>query len=334
MVDGIYTLANDVVYNQLVALLNSIEVNVGSSLPVCVIAYDDRADRVRAEIATRKNVTLLEDPALLTRWEDFSSEVWATHPTALKTWERQEISGVYRLGMHRRFCAFDPDALFERFIYLDADTLVMNSLDNIFSSLDHHDFIVYDFQYKSPRHAYNLQSSRLQEIFPEPRIKSEIFCAGMYASKRGIFDQNQRNWLISQLQADEAEVLCMSAPDQSVLNYMVMRSQIPVHNLALNLPKNQITGNAVTSNHFIANNNILYDKDSQLTYLHYIGLSSKLFNQICDGENVDFPYRDIFLHYRYLHESEKRPHFKGKPKLYNAPPSLTKRVMKKLGLAR
>jgi len=334
MVDGIYTLANDVVYDQLVALLNSIEVNAGCSLSVCVIPYDDRLERVRAEIAARPNVTLLEDPALLGRWEDFSGQVWATHPTALKKWHSQEIAGVYRLGMHRRFCAFDPEAPFDRFIYLDADTLVMNSLQPLFSALDQYDFVVYDFQYKSPRHVYNLQSSRLQEIFPESRIGSEIFCAGMYASKRGLFDQQQRDWLISQLQADEAEILCMSAPDQSVLNYMVMRSQIPVHNLALSLPKEQVTGNAVTSSHFVGKNNILYDKDAQLTYLHYIGLSSKLFSQICSGENVDFPYRDIFLYYRYLHEPEKRPQFRGKPKLYNAPPSLTKRVMKKLGLAR
>ncbi len=54
--DGIYTLANDVVYDQLVALLNSIEVNVGWDMPVCVIAYDDRLDKVRSEIEKRKNI--------------------------------------------------------------------------------------------------------------------------------------------------------------------------------------------------------------------------------------------------------------------------------------
>ncbi|WP_375539518.1 hypothetical protein [Planktothrix sp. FACHB-1365] len=34
---GIYTLANDVVFDQLVALLNSIEVNISPDIPVCVI---------------------------------------------------------------------------------------------------------------------------------------------------------------------------------------------------------------------------------------------------------------------------------------------------------
>ncbi|MEP0868760.1 hypothetical protein NDA01_02985 [Trichocoleus desertorum AS-A10] len=334
MVDGIYTLANDVVYNQLVALLNSIEANVGSEIPVCIIAYDERVERVRAEIASRKNVTLLEDPHLFSRWEDFSRNIWSAHPTALQTWQKQGISGVYRLGMNRRYCAFDPEAPFDRFIYLDADVLVMNSLQNVFGALDTHNFVVYDFQYKSPDHIYNLRSPKLNEVFPESRIRSEIFCAGMYASKRGLLDQDQRAWLVSQLQAGESEILYMSAPNQSVLNYLVMRSQIPVHNLALNLPKDQISGNAITSSHFVDQNHVLYDKNAQLTYLHYIGLSSKFFDRVCNGENIDFPYRDIFLHYRYLQEPENQPQFRGKPKLYNAPPSLTKRVMKKLGLAR
>lgn len=50
MTKGIYTVANDVVFDQLVALLNSIEVNVGTDTPVCVIAYDDRTEKVQAEI--------------------------------------------------------------------------------------------------------------------------------------------------------------------------------------------------------------------------------------------------------------------------------------------
>ncbi|MEQ8973540.1 MAG: hypothetical protein RIE73_24505 [Coleofasciculus sp. C1-SOL-03] len=46
---GIYTLANDAVYHQLVALLNSIEVNVSPDIPVCVIPYDERLERVKPD---------------------------------------------------------------------------------------------------------------------------------------------------------------------------------------------------------------------------------------------------------------------------------------------
>jgi hypothetical protein len=65
---GIYTLANDAVYDQLVALLNSIEVNVSSDIPICIIPYDDRLDRVKQEIKSRKNVILFEDESSIQRW--------------------------------------------------------------------------------------------------------------------------------------------------------------------------------------------------------------------------------------------------------------------------
>lgn len=331
MTNGIYTLANDYVYNQLVALLNSIEANAGN-VPVCVIAYNDNVEKVRAEIANRKNVTLFDNPDIFARWEEFSYKVWQSHPSAIQAWQEQGIKKFYRVGENRRYCAFDSESQFEKFIYLDADTLVLQPLDFVFEQLDKHDFVVYDFQYKDPGHIYNLSSPKLLEIFSQERINSEIFCSGFYASKRGVFPPEQREWLLSQLNNGESDVLYMSAPNQSVLNYMRMRANVSFYNFALNLPANEATGCCVTSPHFENQDYILYDNGSRLTYLHYIGLSSKLFNQVCDGENIDFPYRDIFLHYRYLHELEKRPQFKTKPKAYNAPPSLGTRILKKLGL--
>lgn len=334
MVDGIYTLANDVVYDQLVALLNSIEVNAGPDTPVCVIAYDDKTDRIREEIKSRKNVELLDDKALFKRWEDFSAEVWKAHPSALREWQEQGIPGVKRIGMNRRYCAFDSASPFEKFMYFDADVLVLNSVQMIFDALDEHDFVVYDFQYKDISHIYNYRSPKLAEVFEKSRLDSEIFCAGFYASKKGLFSEEQRELIVSHLEQGEAEILYMSAPNQSVLNYMVMRSNVPVYNFALELPKEQRTGCAVTSEHFKNIDNVLYDRGQRLTYLHYIGLSSKLFRRVCEGENIGFPYRDIFLHYRYLHEPEKQPKFETKPIPYNQPPSLATRVLKKLNLFR
>lgn len=334
MTDGIYTLANDVVYDQLVALLNSIEANTGGQFPVCVIAYDDRLEKVQAEIARRPNVTLLNDPELFGPWEAFSLEVWKTHPTALETWKEKGIAGVNRIGMNRRYCAFDGNAPFDRFIYLDADTLVLDSVAPIFEQLNDHDFVVYDFQYKDPSHIYNLQSSRLLDTFSASRISSEIFCAGFYASRKGFFDAEQRNWLVSKLQDGDGDVLCITAPNQSVLNYMVMKSNIPVHNLAFAWSKERRTGNSVTSPHFKMRDHVLYDHGKRLTYVHYIGLSSKLFARVCSGENVGFPYRELFLHYRYLHNPEERPQFTTRPKPYNQRPGLFNRALKKVGLHR
>jgi hypothetical protein len=328
MTDGIYTLANDKVFDQLIALLNSIDANA-NGLPVCVIAYNDDLERVRAEIANRPNVTLMDDPTIFARWREFSTQVWTTHPHALETWKAEGINGVYRLSCNHRYASFDPEAPFDRFVYLDADTLVLDTLDPIFDALDHHDFVTYDFQYKDPTHIFNVKSPKLLELFPQERLQSEIFCSGCYASKRGMFPPEQRQWLVSKLAEGEAEVLYLKAPNQSVLNYITLRSGTIVHNLAVHLPPDRRTGNSVTSKHFEWRDRILYDNGKRITYLHYIGLSSKLFTQLCEGENVSFPYRDTFLHYRYLHEPEKCPVFAEQP--YQQPPSLARRVLQKLG---
>ncbi|NEP05002.1 MAG: sugar transferase, partial [Okeania sp. SIO4D6] len=305
--DGIYTLANDVVYDQLIALLNSIEVNVGTDTPVCVIAYDDCTEKVQAEIEKRKNVQFLDNSEIFIPWEEFSYQAWKGHPNALSMWAEKGIKGVNRIGMNRRYCGFDPQAPFEKFMYFDADILVLNSVEYIFDRLDKDDFVVYDFQYKDPSHIFNLESPKLLEVFPESRIKSEIFCAGFYAGKRGLFYKSQRDYLVEKLNSGEGEILYTSAPNQSLLNYMKMRLDIPVYNFGLDLPPEKRTGCSVTSPHFEEKDHVLYDKGERLTYLHYIGVSSKAFAKICAGENIDIPYRDIFLHYRYLHEAEKKP---------------------------
>ncbi len=330
MTEGIYILGNDGVYDQVVALLNSIEVNVGDKYPILIIPYNEQLQLVRENIKNRSNVEIFEDYSAMKLWEDFSTEIWKAHPEAFKIWQEHGISGIYRLGMHRRFGGFN--GLFDKFLYLDADILVLNSLDYIFEQLNQNDFVVYDFQHKDLSHVYNTNSDKLLDIFPQFRLDSEIFCTGLYAGKKGLFDEERRNSLLSKLQDGEAEILYPNAPINTILNYLVMRSEIPIYNFAHNLPDSEITGCCVTSPHFEERDNLVYDKENRLTYLHYIGLSSNLFSRLCSGENIDFPYRETFLHYRYLHEPDNRPKFTTKPKAYDAPPSLTTRVLKKLGL--
>ncbi|MFQ3616985.1 MAG: Npun_R2821/Npun_R2822 family protein [Cyanobacteriota bacterium] len=334
--DGIYTLANDVVCNQLVALLNSIEVHAGCEMPVAVIAYDDRLAKVREAIAPRPQVMLLDDPALFAPWEEFSRQVWHTHPTAIATWRQKGIADVYRLTSNRRYAAFDARAPFDRFLYLDADTLLLNSPQLFFAALDRHSLVTYDFQHKDPSHIFNVSAAKLSEIFSPDEIHRAIFCAGCYAGKRGSFSAEQRDWLLQNLSAGEAEVLYPNAPNQSVLNYMAMRlaqregKSFSIYNLALHLPPEQVTGNSVTSSHFVERDGRVYDRGNPLTYLHYIGLSADGFNQLCSGKNVDFPYRETFLHYRFLHEPEKRPLLRGRKVLPGN--GVVRRMLKKLRL--
>jgi len=331
--DGICTLANDRIYDQLIALLNSIEVNGGKALPVCVYPYDDNTERIKAEIAQRPNVELFDNRDVIDLWDNFAKSAWEPHPTAKERWLKAGSRGYHRFGTHRRYCAFDGP--FDRFIYMDGDTLLMSTLDRVFAQLDNYDCVVYDFQHKDITHVYEVTSPKLLEIFSQERLNQEIFCSGFYGSKKGLFDGERRNWLIEQLRAGEAEILYPMAPDQTIVNYMMMRSNFSIYNLALQLPKEERTGCCVTSPHFQALDNILYDQGNRLTYLHYIGLSSSLFTRLCSGENLDFPYRDIFLHYRYLYEPSQRPIFTDSPKPYQPPnPTFWQKVTRKIGLVK
>ncbi|PSF33612.1 sugar transferase [Aphanothece hegewaldii CCALA 016] len=327
--DGICTLANDRVLNQLIALLNSIEVILGKDTPVCVYPYDDNTELLTAEIAKRPNVQLYDDQESIERWDNFALCAWDTHPTARQIWKKAGSEGYHRFGTHRRYCAFDGP--FERFIYMDGDTVAMGPMNDIFKLLDQYDCITYDFQYKDPTHVYDLASPKLLKVFSQERIQSEIFCSGFYGSKKDLFTEEKRNWLIEQLKNGEAEILYPMAPDQTLINYMMMKSGFSIYNFAHHLSSEQRTGCCVTSPHFTAKDQILYDKGNRLTYLHYIGLSSSLFNRVCAGENIDFTYRDIFLHYRYLSEPENRPQFKSIAKPAQTP-TLKQKILAKLGL--
>jgi hypothetical protein len=328
--DGICTLANDRVYEQLVALLNSIEAIYGQNMPVCIYPYDDKITQISAEIARRPNVQLYDNQDSIQQWDEFVRDVWDTHPTAQSHWQKIHGEKYHRVGTHRRYGAFDGP--FDRFVYMDADTLLMSPLDQIFGQLEKFDWVVYDYQFKDLSHVYNILSPKLSQLFTTDRLQSETFCSGFYAAKKNIFDAQKCSWLLANLRQGESEILYEMAPDQTILNYMVMRLGLSTYNFALKLPKSEITGCCVTSNHFEVKDNVLYDQGNQLTYIHYIGLSSSLFSRICSGENIDFPYRNVFLHYRYLHEPDKRPKFMNKPKSYSAQPNLATRILRKLGI--
>jgi hypothetical protein len=325
--DGICTLGNDRVYDQIIALLNSIEVMMGD-FPVCIYPYDDDTAKLAEEVATRPNVQLYGNTDSIAKWDRFVRQVWDTHPTARERWQAAGSTGYHRVGTHRRYGAFDGP--FDRYLYMDADTLLMSPVQHIFALLDSHDCIIYDFQYKDPTHVYEVDLPKLKQVFPPERVAQEIFCSGFYASKKDLFSEVELDNLITYLKEGEAEILYPMAPDQTIVNYLMMRLGKSVYNLALNLPQSDKTGCCITSPHFIDKDHILYDRDRRLTYLHYIGLSSAVIARVCQGENLDFPYRDLFLHYRYLKNPAAKPLFVGKPQSLNPQVSLWQKIVNKI----
>ncbi|OUL21677.1 sugar transferase [Nostoc sp. T09] len=302
MSDGIYTLANDVVYDQLVALLNSIEANAGRKIPVCVIPYNEQLDKVKAEVAARDNVTLFEDYASIARWEDFGSRIWKAHPRALNLWKEYGLGENFRIERHRKLCCLDGP--FDKFIFFDGDTLLMKPLDDVYQKLDEYDWIANDYQYKSDlNYIFNWTEDKLDNIFNKKNVSHLIFCSGWFASKKKIFDDSMLAKLLENLEAGEADALAWADSDQTVINYLVLRSGISYYNYAYH---GTATG-CHWNSQFDTVDNILYDQGERLTYIHYMSVASSYFTRLCSGEYVDIPYRDVFLHYRYLKCPEQRP---------------------------
>jgi hypothetical protein len=301
---GIYTLANDVVYDQLVALLNSIEANAGEDIPVCVIPYNDQIDQVRAEIAKRPNVTLFDNHDSMAKWQDFATQAWSSHLRARQAWQERGITGIYRIERYRKYCCFDGN--FDKFIFFDADTLLMAPLAFIYQKLDQYDWVVNDFQYKSAiTYIFDCSEEELLKVFSPEIIKSKIFCSGWFASKKGMFDQSKIQFLLSHLNAGESNVMAWRDSDQTLLNYMVWRSGISYYNFAYH-DVNNATGSHWSSA-FQEVDHVLYDQGKRLTYLHYMSVPSSKFTELCQGHDVDIPYKELFLHYRYLNCPEQRP---------------------------
>lgn len=83
---GIFVLANDRVYDSFVAFLNSVEVNIGEGVDVCVIPYDKQIDKVKKEIENRPAVRIFQNIDSMKRWDGFANEVWSAHPISRKWW--------------------------------------------------------------------------------------------------------------------------------------------------------------------------------------------------------------------------------------------------------
>ncbi|MCD8489421.1 MAG: sugar transferase [Desertifilum sp.] len=308
MSQGIYIFANDFVYHQVVALLNSIEVNAGEAFPVCIIPYDHKLDKIKQEVAARENVTLFDDASAIAFWEDYMTQAWKANEVAQKAWQDKGWSDVRRVNFVRKLCSFNGP--FEKFVYMDADTLLMGKLQPVYDKLDEYDWVVNDYQYKSDiGFIYNPeQLDVVEKAMGLDYAKAHIFCAGWFASKKGVMNEERLAQLLEHLKNGEANMMSLRGSDQPLYNYLVARSGIPFYNFAYENPN--ATGSHWSSN-FEVIDNILHDNKRPITYIHFMSISASKFNQLCAGENVNIPYQDVFLHYRYLKSPNERPVLKN-----------------------
>jgi hypothetical protein len=304
---GIYTLANDRVYDQLVALLNSIEVNVSPDIPVCVIPFDDRLEQIKPEVEARANVSLFDNQASIHRWESFAQRAWEVHPAAQKQSANRAPWGK---GHHRKFVSFD--GAFEKFVFYDADSLAMKPIDDVFERLNTYDFVFNDWEHKKSDRAAALDIRQITQAgaYPMGRVRSSLHCSSFFASKRGIFSESELAALKEKLIVQgEINWVPRWWDDAFLFTYLTLRSDRPLFNFTLSEIGQERTGNCADSDPFINVNNVLYNEQGMkpIHRLHYMNYSSSDFARLAKGEDADIRYKDVFLHYRFLKEPDKKP---------------------------
>ncbi len=331
---GIYTLANDIVFDQLVALLNSIEANIGTNIPVCIIPFDNRLHKVRQEINSRTNVTLFEDYSSIERWEKFACQFANAHPEALNT---QQLHPRWYAGkLHRKFVAFD--GAFEQFVFFDADSLAMKPLEDIQEKLQTYDFVFDDWEHiKSAKNAaLNIPLVEASGVFTEAQIKPQLHCSSFFASKRGIFNPQELDILLKRLtEEDEAAWVNGQAwwgDDAFLFNYMTLRSNRPLFNFTLSPNGQERCGNCANADPFVAIDNVLFNQEGlkPIHRIHYMGYPSIDFTRLSQGEDVNIRFREIFLHYRFLKQPLLKPSLLKPPSFQAKANRLVERVTKKI----
>lgn len=307
---GIYTLANDTVYDQLVALLNSIEKNVGTEFPICVIPYNEALDKVNVELKSRPNVSLFDDFSVLKQWDDFTNEVWAAHPRANSP--KHSWPSWYKGYIHRKFASFEGE--FERFVFFDADSLAMKPIHDIFEKLDTVDLVFNDWEHVKrediPEVAVEKLAAKLNLTVDE--VYPQLHCDSFFGSKRGLFNAETLGRLKDFL-IDEDGVQCVRDrcwwSTSALFSVMTIQEEMSLFNFTQSPIGEERTGNCADADPFVDIDGVLYNEQGlkPIHRIHYMNYPSVGFARLCKGENVDIRYADSFLNYRFLKEPEKRP---------------------------
>lgn len=330
---GIYTLANDSVYDQLVALLNSIKANVDPHIPVCVIPFDHRLERVKEEINSRPNVTLFQEQSSIERWENFARQFASVHPEAKRT--KQSHPRWYKGKLHRKFVAFDGP--FEQFIFFDGDSLAMKPVTEVLSKLKTYDFVFDDWEHAKSKEqaALNIPLIEATGKFTESEIRPKLHCSSFFGSKRGMFSIEELAILQERItaQGEAAWVNNQGWWDDAFLfNYMTLRSERSLFNFTLSPNGQERTGNCANKDPFIAINQVLYNEQGlkPIHRIHYMGYSSTDFTRLCQGEDVDIRHKDAFLYYRFLEQPEQKPSILKPPHFLTKTSRLFQKAAKKI----
>ncbi len=199
---GVYLLANDSVYDLAVAMLNSLRI-VEPTLSICLVPFDDNISKIRS-LVPAYDLSLWTDRQALTECDRISRLF------------HDEVRGHYR-----KLALWEGP--YEEFVYIDADSILLQSLSPVFSLLAEYEIVtgISGLPNTVPFVWHHPESS------PELQTMDWRFAAntGFIASRQGVL-----NLAAVQRKLDAALLLkphmALEYLDQPLLNYLIITAAV------------------------------------------------------------------------------------------------------------
>jgi hypothetical protein len=287
MADGVYFLANDVVYDFAIAFLNSLR-TTNPTIPLCLIPFSAEIHRLQKE-ANRYNFLVLDDPSLLQRCDRISESI---HHTTI--------------GHYRKLAAWE--GVFDRFIYVDVDTIILDDVTIAFPFLEQFDYIASHSRVADSRRWVWKDSIYNTSVLTHSQID--------YAANTG-FICSQHGAMTVKEAEDKVESAIALAPhmelrsfEQPFLNYLVVTSggqytsllELNYAHKFLGLPREVWAGEP---GGIVDKGNLLFPgRRERVLFVHWAGQWSRKPNRDTalddPSDRMHMPYDALWQYYRQL----------------------------------
>jgi hypothetical protein len=275
---GVYFLANDAILEAVLGFLNSFR-TYNPTIPLCLVPYADDSARVRS-LADRYDFTIWSDGDVLRTCDRIST---AFHDG--------EVVGQYRkLAMWT--------GPFDEFIYIDSDTIVLESIDFAFAHLDAYDFLTSHSNIPANRRWVWRESIYDTGALSEAQIEYAT-STGFVASRAGLIDPKRvEAELAAALDlAPHMELLCTEQP---LLNYLIVTSGRPYSSLSViaentddaAMPQEQWAGQDIGT---IRDGRVTPSRVSRVLLVHWAGEWQRV-----RTEGGQIPYYELWQYYRAM----------------------------------
>lgn len=272
---GVYFLANNKVFDQVVAFLRSFRMH-NPDIALCLIPFDRDFEKISA-LKDAYSFSIFDDAELLTTCDAIS----------------EKFHG-FVLGTYRKLVAWEGK--FDSFIYIDVDTVVIDSVDFAFEYLKYGHYVASHSNLENIRCWVWKDNVYATNILTPPQIQYSAN-TGFFVSRRGVLPMKHCVAKVNGALAlkDSMELSCMEQP---FLNYLVVTSGYSYTSLLRLLmigvaPTVSLEWWAGTPDGRVEAGKLYDPRGAKVFLVHWAGFWKK-----AGGSSIGLPYKELWEFYR------------------------------------